>query len=180
MKHLTASIKVLLYRSTWPFEDALYGVVLALWISNASQRAVHSFDSKFRPWSENIWNGYLNLEKKPSIAAFAITSAACEGNGTHSTHLVNWSTIIRICSFPLGVLGRGPKKSICTLSIGAPAWYSCMGSRPLMLLFLFLLHTSQETTYSVISSPMPYQKNFLWSWLLSFLYLDVLKREDHG
>jgi hypothetical protein len=34
--------------------------------------------------------------------------------------LVNWSTIIKMCSFPLSVRGRGPMKSKCTRSIGDP------------------------------------------------------------
>jgi hypothetical protein len=48
------------------------------------------------------------------------SSALWEGKGMHSTHLVNWSTIIKMCSFPLSVRGRGPMKSKWTRSIGDP------------------------------------------------------------
>ena len=46
-----------------------------------------------------------------------------EGKGMNSTYLVNWSTITRTYSLPCVVRGKGPRKSRCTLSIGAPAWY---------------------------------------------------------
>ena len=64
-------------------------MVLDLWIWRASHKAVNNFDTKLRPWSENIWNGQSNLEKKLSTAAFAVTSAVYDGSGTHSTHFVN-------------------------------------------------------------------------------------------
>ena len=53
--------------------------------------------------------------KNWSTAALAVTSADWVGRGIHSTHLVNWSTIIKTGSFPLGVLGRGSRKSIMYL-----------------------------------------------------------------
>jgi hypothetical protein len=44
-------------------------------------------------------------------AALVVSSALWDGKGMHSTQLVNWSTIIKMCSFPLSVRGRGPMKS---------------------------------------------------------------------
>ena len=53
-------------------------------------------------------------------AAVAVTLAVWEGKGMHSTHLLNWSTITRTYSY---CKGKGHRKSRCTLSIGALAWY---------------------------------------------------------
>ena len=66
--------------------------------------------------------GNPNLEKNSFTTALAVSLAIWEGKGTLSTNLVNCSTIIKTYSLPLTVLGKGPRKSRCTLSIGAPAW----------------------------------------------------------
>jgi hypothetical protein len=39
-----------------------------------------------------------------------------------STHLVNWSIIIRTQQFLSSFWLKGPNMSICNLSIGDPAW----------------------------------------------------------
>ena len=65
-----------------------------------------------------------NLERaSETTAAVAVTSAVWEGKGMHSSHFVNWSTITRTYSLPSAARGKDPKKSRCTLSIRAPAWY---------------------------------------------------------
>lgn len=100
-KHLTASINVLLNRSTCPLVDARKGVVRVLLILSTSHISLSSLLLKLVPWSVNICKGYPNLVKNSLIAARAVTSVVCEGRGIHSTHLVNWSTIININEFLL-------------------------------------------------------------------------------
>ncbi len=53
--------------------------------------------------------------------------AVCDDNGIHSTHFVNWSTIISMCSLPRGVFGNHGDQyqseiiTNITRSMGAPA-----------------------------------------------------------
>lgn len=108
--------------------------------------------------------GNPNREKNSSIAALAVTSAFCDGNGIHSTHLVNWSTIIKQCSFPCSVLGRGPMYSMCTRSIGAPAWYSVNGTLQYRLFFLFCVHSEYDNTHDSTSLDKWTQKIFSLSF----------------
>jgi hypothetical protein len=66
--------------------------------------------SKLRPRFVKIWNGQPNRAKKWLTAADAVTSAVCEGSGTHSTYLMNWSTMTKTYSLPSRVLESGPRK----------------------------------------------------------------------
>jgi hypothetical protein len=55
--------------------------------------------------------GKPNRAKNSFTAALTVTSAVCDGNGTHSTHLVNWSTMTKMFEFPEKDSGKGSKKS---------------------------------------------------------------------
>ena len=88
-----------------PLADGLYGVILVFYIWRISHRAANNLLSKFRPWSENRWKGQPNLVKNSFTAARAVSAAVFDGNGIISIQLVNWSTIMSMCSFPAAVLG---------------------------------------------------------------------------
>jgi hypothetical protein len=66
-------------------------------------------------------NGQSKRVKNSFTTVFAVISAVCDGKGIISTHFVNWSTMTKILLFPLFVSGKGPKKSIWTRFIVAPA-----------------------------------------------------------
>jgi hypothetical protein len=73
------------------------------------------------------WSVSILISKGPKrvknsfTTVFVVISAVCDGKEIISTHFVNWSTMTNILLLPLFVSGKGPKKSIWTRSIGAPA-----------------------------------------------------------
>ena len=83
-------MRVRLYHSTWPLVDGASLVNLEH-LADSTERLV----LEILPLVLKIRNGHPKREKKSLPAAVAVTSAVWEGNGMHSTHLVNWSAITR-------------------------------------------------------------------------------------
>ncbi|GFO34308.1 hypothetical protein PoB_006081300 [Plakobranchus ocellatus] len=117
--------------------------MLLLWISNPACTRPLAMGAS---WTE--------------VALFlAHTRPLIDGRGRHSTHLTNWSTIMRTYSLPALVLGSGPRKSRCTLSIGKLAWYSVEGCRDAGLTLFFIeLHIPHVLTNLLICDPQQYHQ----------------------
>ena len=94
-KHRRKFSTIILYRSTWPLELGLYGVVLVLTISSSRQNYFIMVLSKFLPWSICMTKGAPKRMTQISKKARAMLSASCIVRGTISSQWENWSTIMR-------------------------------------------------------------------------------------
>lgn len=65
--------------------------------------------SNMLPLSVRIGRGKPNLEQNV-LAALTVDSTVWFGRGIHSTHLVNWSIVIKINKFFFLLIGIGPIK----------------------------------------------------------------------
>lgn len=99
----------------------IYVVVRVLWIHRVLHTLWISSLSTFLPWFVNTSYGYPNLEKNSLIKALAVTSAFCNGSGTHSTTLYPplWVCIGSHSLFEVIVKGNQDE----LFSIGLPAYY---------------------------------------------------------
>ena len=80
----------LLNLSTWPLADGASLVNLEQ-LAESTEKLAHEISPLVR---ENLEDS-PKREKKLLTAAVAVTSAVWEGNGMHSTDLVNWFAITR-------------------------------------------------------------------------------------
>ena len=138
---------VLFMHSIWQFEHGRYPVVWVLVICNNSQRTVKKLLMKSFPWS--VWSSKQrpNLEKNSSTMVFA-TNLADWWQVMDNTRPTWWTDqqASSITVLPLGVLDNGPKISIMTRSIRAPAWYCPISALRCLLGFLLVLHFAHAFT----------------------------------
>ena len=91
------------------------------------------------------------------MAHQAVCSAGMSGRACILTHLLNWSTMMRMYLLPHAEDGKGPSMSIWTRSMQAPAWKHPRPALGFSLAFLFLLHVEHVRTYSTTSCCMSCQ-----------------------